>query len=66
MIGLQLLFTYLPVMQTAFGSRAIGAVDWLPILAGGLVISVAVEAEKAFRRSRSASSRQQARPRSRV
>ena len=66
MIGLQLLFTYLPVMQTAFGSQAIGLVDWLLILAGGLVISTVVEAEKAWRRSRSTSACQPARPRSRA
>jgi cation-transporting P-type ATPase F len=52
MIALQLLFTYQPVMQIAFGSQAIGMTEWALIFAGSSVIYVAVEAEKAIRRRR--------------
>ncbi len=46
MIVLQLLYTYAPFMQYAFHSAAIGAWDWLYILAVGLLIFVVVEIEK--------------------
>ena len=54
MIALQLLFTYHPVMQIAFGSQAIGMGEWALILAGSAIIYGAVETEKAIRRGRSA------------
>lgn len=66
MTVLQLLFTYLPPIQAAFGSRAIGLVDWLMILTGGLVIHGMVEVEKAFRRSRTFHQAKQPRTRSRA
>jgi Ca2+-transporting ATPase len=54
MIALQLLFTYLPAMQVAFGSEPIGPREWTLILAGALLLSLLVEGEKAIRRWRSA------------
>ncbi|TVQ50038.1 MAG: cation-transporting P-type ATPase [Gammaproteobacteria bacterium] len=51
LLVLQGLFTYAPPMQTLFSTAAIGAEDWLRILAFGLVLFVLVETEKAvFRR----------------
>jgi magnesium-transporting ATPase (P-type) len=58
MIVLQLLFTYLPAMQAAFGSKAIGMGEWALIVAGTGVIFGAVEAEKAMRRTRTDASGQ--------
>lgn len=66
MTVLQLLFTYLPPMQAAFGSQAIGLVDWLLIFTGGLIIYGMVEVEKAFRRSRAFHQAKQPRTRSRA
>jgi len=43
----QLLFTYLPFMNTWFGSSPMDAVAWLPMFAVGAVVFVAVEIEKA-------------------
>ncbi|MBV5318605.1 MAG: cation-transporting P-type ATPase, partial [Desulfobulbaceae bacterium] len=53
MIGLQLLFTYLPAMHIAFGSQEIGLRAWSLILVGALLLSLVVEGEKAIRRWRS-------------
>jgi hypothetical protein len=50
MIALQLLFTYQPIMQTAFGSQPIGLWEWVLIFAGSSAIFGVVEAEKAIRR----------------
>ena len=50
MIALQLLFTYAPLMNTAFKSAPLEAGMWLPIFAVGLVAFVAVEVEKLLRR----------------
>ena len=49
-IALQLLFTYAPLMNTAFKSAPLEAGMWLPIFAVGLVSFVAVEVEKLLRR----------------
>lgn len=46
MLLLQALFTYWPPMQTLFGSEAIGAREWLLILAAGLLVYSAVGLEK--------------------
>ena len=46
----QLLFTYLPLMNQMFHTAPIDLVDWLQILAVGIVIYVVIGAEKAFRR----------------
>ena len=45
----QMAFTYLPTMQTLFGSAAIGASEWLRIGAIGVLTLIVVEAEKAWR-----------------
>ncbi len=50
MIALQLLFTYMPLMNTAFDSAPLEAWMWLPILGTGLATFVAVEVEKWVRR----------------
>ena len=46
-IGLQLLFTYAPIMQQLFHTAALGADAWARIVLIGLVIYVIVEIEKA-------------------
>lgn len=47
-VGLQLLFTYTPFMQTIFGSAALTPLDWLKVLAVGLTIFLLAEGEKAL------------------
>lgn len=49
MTAAQLLFTYAPVMNHLFHTAPIGLLDWLHILAVGLVIYLVVEVEKHFR-----------------
>ena len=44
----QAAFTYLPVLQTLFGSAAISPAAWLRILGFGVALLLLVEAEKAF------------------
>lgn len=46
MVLLQILFTYLPAMNTAFNSEPISLVDWLFILGVGLTIFFVIEMEK--------------------
>ena len=60
-IALQLLFTYAPLMNTAFKSAPLEAGMWLPIFAVGLVSFVVVEVEKLLRR-RAAARRSQGAP----
>ncbi len=55
MIVLQLLFTYLPTMNTLFGSAPIGVEHWLYVVSTGLVIYLVVETEKWLRRRRESS-----------
>ncbi len=50
MVAVQLLFTYLPVMNTLFHTAPIGWMDWGRIVVVGLVIFVMIEGEKAWRR----------------
>ncbi len=45
-IGLQMLFTYLPVMQKFFGTAAIGWMQWMWIIAISLLVFALVEVEK--------------------
>jgi magnesium-transporting ATPase (P-type) len=45
-LAMQLAFTYLPPMQTLFRTRALGAADWLPILAVSASVFLVVEGEK--------------------
>jgi len=46
----QLIFTYLPLFNRLFHTAPIAAFDWLPIIAVGLTIYLAMELEKAYRR----------------
>jgi magnesium-transporting ATPase (P-type) len=48
----QLAFTYLPPMQTLFGSAPLGASEWIRIVAVGMVAFLLVELEKAVLRRR--------------
>lgn len=49
---LQLAYVYLPAMQNLFGSEGLHGQTWLLILAGGLLIFLVVELEKAWQRRR--------------
>jgi Ca2+-transporting ATPase len=49
MVLLQLLFTYLPAMHTAFGSQAIALQEWLLILFASLAVYIVIEFEKWIR-----------------
>jgi len=49
MIMLQLLFTYLPAMNSAFGSRPIGLSQWGLILSASFVVYIVIEFEKWIR-----------------
>ncbi|MGD8957680.1 MAG: cation-transporting P-type ATPase [Chromatiaceae bacterium] len=51
-VGFQMLFTYLPLMQTFFGTAAIDAAAWARILVFGLALFMLVELEKALLRWR--------------
>ncbi|MDD5475145.1 MAG: cation transporting ATPase C-terminal domain-containing protein, partial [Syntrophales bacterium] len=46
LVALQLLFTYLPLMNTLFGSASLAAMDWLYPLVIGVFVFFMVEAEK--------------------
>ncbi len=48
LILLQLLFTYVPFMNTLFGTSPITNIQWLLVLLGGLLIFFIVEVEKYF------------------
>jgi Ca2+-transporting ATPase len=50
MVALQLLFTYLPAMNTAFGSQPIGYRQWMLIVSSSLAIYFVIEFEKWIRR----------------
>jgi len=52
MLALQLLFTYAPVMNTAFNSTPIGIESWIRIVAAGSIVMVVVEFEKFVIRNR--------------
>jgi len=53
MVLLQMLFTYLPIMNTAFGSQPIGLRQWGVIIGTSLVVYIVVECEKWLRHRRS-------------
>jgi Ca2+-transporting ATPase len=55
MLLLQILFTYLPAMNTAFGSQAIGREEWLLILSAALIVYIVIEFEKWIRHQKSTS-----------
>ncbi|HRP74457.1 MAG TPA: cation-transporting P-type ATPase [Rhodocyclaceae bacterium] len=44
----QAVFTYLPVMQTLFGTEGLDLAAWLRIVAFGIIVLLLVEAEKAL------------------
>ncbi len=50
MVLLQIAFTYVPIMNRLFRSAPIGWLEWLFILASGILASLIVGAEKAIRR----------------
>ena len=47
LLGVQLLFTYWPPMQTLFGTAALDAAAWLRVLLFGVAVFFIVELEKA-------------------
>ncbi len=47
LVVFQLLFTYVPTMQTLFGTAALDAAAWARVVAFGAVLMLVVEAEKA-------------------
>jgi cation-transporting P-type ATPase F len=55
MVGLQVLFTYLPFFNVVFGSAPIGGAAWGRVAAFAVVVMLVVAAEKAWRRRRAAS-----------
>jgi cation-transporting ATPase F len=50
MVLLQLLFTYLPAMNTAFSSEPIDLREWGLIINASLVVYIVIEFEKWIRR----------------
>ena len=50
MTAVQLLFTYLPVMNQLFHTAPIGIIDWMYILAVGVIIYFIIGSEKTMRR----------------
>jgi magnesium-transporting ATPase (P-type) len=52
MTMVQLLFTYVPLMNRLFHTAPIGLMDWVHILVVGLVIYLVIGAEKTLRRRR--------------
>lgn len=50
MVGLQLLLTYVPVMNRLFHTAPIDGLAWVPILATGLSVYAVVGIEKWIRR----------------
>lgn len=49
MVALQLAFTYLPTMNTLFGSAPMSLNQWLAVLLGGLTVFTLIELEKYYR-----------------
>lgn len=49
MVALQLAFTYVPTMNTLFGSAPMSLNQWLAVLLGGLTIFTLIELEKYYR-----------------
>jgi magnesium-transporting ATPase (P-type) len=52
LVILQLLFTYLPVMQQLFGTAALDAAAWGRIIAASLLLFLIIELEKYLLRRR--------------
>ncbi|MDP3427440.1 MAG: cation transporting ATPase C-terminal domain-containing protein [Humidesulfovibrio sp.] len=51
MLGLQLMYTYAPFMNTLFSSAPIDLAAWAKVLASALVVFMVVEVEKRLRRN---------------
>ncbi|HSJ05716.1 MAG TPA: HAD-IC family P-type ATPase [Longimicrobiales bacterium] len=62
LVALQIAFTYVPVVQTWFGTAPISASDWLWCLVLGATVFSIVEAEKAVGRRRLRRARSRRRP----
>jgi Ca2+-transporting ATPase len=54
MVLLQLLFTYLPAMNSAFGSSPIALKDWAVIVGASTIVYCVIECDKWVRRRREA------------
>ncbi len=52
LVVFQLVFTYLPLSHTLFGTRSLPAMEWAWIVAAGLAVFLLVEAEKALMKLR--------------
>jgi magnesium-transporting ATPase (P-type) len=52
MVALQLLFTYVPFMNTAFSTEPFPAVYWVPVVLAGVAGMLIVEAAAAWQRRR--------------
>lgn len=52
LVVMQATITYLPAAQAVFGTTALPAVYWLPVLTFGLAVFAVVELEKVLLRSR--------------
>jgi cation-transporting P-type ATPase F len=50
MIALQMLYTYLPVMNELFGSAAVSLLDWGWVILSGFAVHLVIELEKWIRR----------------
>ena len=48
LLASQLVFTYVPLMQTLFGTEAIDGITWLRIFGFGIIVLLVVEFEKAI------------------
>jgi len=55
MIGLQMLYTYVPAMNSLFGTAPIGPSMWLWIVGVAILVHGIVELEKAIRRTKASS-----------
>jgi magnesium-transporting ATPase (P-type) len=62
LLALQLAFTYVPIVQTWFGTAAISLADWVWCLVLGATVFSIVEAEKALGRRRLGRARSRRRP----
>ena len=52
LLVLQLIYTYLPVMQVLFGSSQLYVMDWLKVIGVAMIIFLLVEFEKSLIRAR--------------
>jgi hypothetical protein len=45
-IGLQLIYTYMPLFHRIFGSAPLGPREWMMVICAGLLVYVVAEIEK--------------------